>query len=51
MKDLKIKDLIVIALHKYLQNGNPCHGQVVRLGIVLQKSIDSGTMAFLIFVI
>ena len=39
--------LIIMPLHNYHRNGNPCHFQVVRMRIVLQKSIDSGTIAIL----
>ena len=49
IKDFKIINLIVIALHNNLQNGNPCHFQVVGMKIVLRKSIDSGTMALFFF--
>ena len=46
IKDFKAKYLIVVVLHIYLHNGNPCHIKVVRMSSVLQKSIDSGTIEF-----
>ena len=51
MQNIKMQDFIIMALHNYHQNGNPCHFQVVRMRIVLQKSIDSGTIASIFFTI
>ena len=46
MKDVKMKHLVIMALHYYLHNGNPCHVNIIRMRIVLQSSIDSGTIFF-----
>ena len=50
MRYIKITHLINMALHYYQRNGNPCYLQMVRMRIVLQNSIDSGTISlFYIF--
>jgi len=44
MKDLKKTHLIIMVLHYYLRDCNPCHFYMARMRIVLQNSIDSGTI-------
>jgi hypothetical protein len=55
MQSTKMKHLFIMALHIYHQNCNPCYFLVVRMRIVMQKTIDSGTIAifflFLLFTI
>ena len=47
MRFIKISHLIIMALHYYQRNGNPCNLRMVRMRIVLQNSNDSGTMSLL----